>query len=177
MMADPSKHRSSTSIVRRAVYAGSFDPITNGHLDVVDRSAKLFDELIVAVLNNPEKTSLFTPAERIELIQKTVHQHDNVTVDLFDGLLVDFCRRRGASAVIRGVRAVSDFEYEFQMALMNRRLNPDVETIFMMPQDLYTYLSSRLVKEVFRLGGNVVGLVPDLVLEALARKLPDRPKL
>ena len=176
-MADPSKHRSPTPKLRRAVYAGSFDPITNGHLDVVDRSAKLFDELIVAVLNNPEKTSLFTPAERIELIQKTVQHHDNITVDLFDGLLVDFCRRRGASAVIRGVRAVSDFEYEFQMALMNRRLNPDVETIFMMPQDLYTYLSSRLVKEVFRLGGNVVGLVPDLVLAALDHKFPDRPKL
>ena len=174
-MAEPAKQHSSTPKIRRAVYAGSFDPITNGHLDVVDRSAKLFDELIVAVLNNPEKTSLFTPAERIELIQTTV-KHDNVTVDLFDGLLVDFCRKRGASAVIRGVRAVSDFEYEFQMALMNRRLNPDVETIFMMPQDLYTYLSSRLVKEVFRLGGNVVGLVPDLVLEALARKLPDRPR-
>jgi pantetheine-phosphate adenylyltransferase len=159
------------------VYAGSFDPITNGHLDVVQRSAKLFDELIVAVLNHPEKTALFTPAERIELIQKSIQDHDNVTVDLFDGLLVEYCRSRGASVVIRGVRAVSDFEYEFQMALMNRRLNPQVETIFMMPQDLYTYLSSRLVKEVFRLGGSVEGLVPDVVLEALARKYPDRPRL
>jgi pantetheine-phosphate adenylyltransferase len=163
--------------VTRAVYAGSFDPITNGHLDIVQRSAKLFDELIVAVLNNPEKTSLFTPAERIELIHKSVDELDNVSVDLFDGLLVEYCRRRGASVVIRGVRAVSDFEYEFQMALMNRRLNADVETIFMMPQDLYTYLSSRLVKEVFRLGGNVAGLVPVEVLEALARKYPDRPHL
>ena len=161
----------------RAVYAGSFDPITNGHLDIVQRSAKLFDELVIAVLNNPDKTSLFTPAERIELIHQSTREHKNVTVDLFDGLLVEYCRRRGASVVIRGVRAVSDFEYEFQMALMNRRLNPDIETIFMMPQDLYTYLSSRLVKEVFRLGGNVAGLVPDGVLQALAHKYPDRPDL
>ena len=161
----------------RAVYAGSFDPITNGHLDIVQRSAKLFDELIVAVLNNPEKTSLFSPDERIELIQKSIAKHKNVTVDLFDGLLVEYCRSRGASVVIRGVRAVSDFEYEFQMALMNRRLNADIETIFMMPQDLYTYLSSRLVKEVYRLGGSVVGLVPHDVLDALEQKYPDRPRV
>jgi pantetheine-phosphate adenylyltransferase len=163
--------------VKRAVYAGSFDPITNGHLDIVERSARVFDEVIVAVLNNEQKASLFSPSERVDLIRRSIAPHKNASVDLFDGLLVDYCRRRGASVVIRGVRAVSDFEYEFQMALMNRRLNPAVDTVFMMPQEDYTYLSSRLVKEVFRLGGDVEGLVPAVALEALTLKYPDRPKL
>ncbi len=160
-----------------AIYPGSFDPITNGHLDIIERASKLFDRVVVAVLSNPAKSSLFTPEERVGLIERSVVGLPHVTADLFAGLLVDYCYRHDASVIIRGIRAVSDFEYEFQMALMNRRLRDEVETLFMMPQELYTYLSSRLVKEVFSLGGSVRGLVPDFVLEALTQKYPSRPNL
>ena len=150
-----------------AVYPGSFDPLTNGHVDIILRGARLFDRIIVAILVNAEKAPLFTMEERVEIARKVFEKHPNVEVDTFDGLLVDYARRRGAGVIVRGLRAVSDFEFEMQMALMNRRLNPRVETVFMMPKEDYIYLSSRLVKEVHFLGGDVTGLVPDLVLEHL----------
>ncbi|HEV8122547.1 MAG TPA: pantetheine-phosphate adenylyltransferase, partial [Candidatus Polarisedimenticolia bacterium] len=136
-----------------AIYPGTFDPITNGHLDLIERGARLFDRLIVALLRNADKAPLLTLEERQEVVQRVVEPYPNVSVESFDGLLVDYCRARGARAIVRGLRALSDFEYEFQMALMNRRLEPGVETVFMMPSETYSYLSSRLVKEVARLGG------------------------
>src|ERR1700730_10489803 len=156
--------------MKRAIYPGSFDPVTNGHLDVVERARKLFDEVIVAVAHNDEKQPLFSLEERLELLKQTVGTIDNVRIAQFDGLLVECARTEKASAVIRGLRAVSDFEFEFQMALMNRKLESGVETIFLMPKEEYTYLSSRLVKEIARLGGDVAGFVPRPVAEALARK-------
>jgi pantetheine-phosphate adenylyltransferase len=150
-----------------AIYPGSFDPITNGHLDLIERGARLFDRLIVALLRNADKAPLLTLEERQEVVQRVVEPYPNVSVESFDGLLVDYCRARGARAIMRGLRALSDFEYEFQMALMNRRLKPGVETVFMMPSEAYSYLSSRLVKEVARLGGDVSGLVPPAVLPLL----------
>jgi pantetheine-phosphate adenylyltransferase len=156
--------------VRRAIYPGSFDPITNGHLDVIQRAAKLFDEVVVAVAFNEQKHSLFKVDERVDLLRETTTGISNVSVSRFDGLLVDFARSQGASAVVRGLRAVSDFEFEFQMALMNRKLEPDIETIFMMPAEKYTYLSSRIVKEIGRLGGNVDAFVPVSVAAALRVK-------
>jgi pantetheine-phosphate adenylyltransferase len=156
--------------VRRAIYPGSFDPITNGHLDVIQRAAKLFDEVIVAVAFNEQKKSLFPVDERVALIQGTTGEFTNVRVSRFDGLLVDFARSQGASAVVRGLRAVSDFEFEFQMALMNRKLEPEIETIFMMPAEKYTYLSSRIIKEIGRLGGNLDSFVPVSVATALRAK-------
>ncbi len=157
-----------------AVYPGSFDPITNGHVDIITRGARLFDRIIVAIASNAEKSPLFTMEERIEIARAVFHDAPNVEVEAFDGLLVDYVQRRHAQVIVRGLRAVSDFEYEFQMALMNRRLNGSVETIFMMPAEQYSYISSRLIKEVFSLGGRVHGLVPDMVEERLRQKVSGR---
>jgi pantetheine-phosphate adenylyltransferase len=158
--------------MRTAVYPGSFDPLTNGHLDIIRRGSRLFDRLLVAILENEGKSPLFTVAERKELITRCVADIPGVEVHSFSGLLVDFMRRVDATAVVRGIRAVSDYEYELQMALMNREISPGVETIFMLPAVEYTYVSSRLIKEVFRLGGDVARLVPPLVLESLKQRLP-----
>ena len=154
-----------------AVYPGSFDPLTNGHVDIITRGARLFDRIVVAILINSEKSPLFTMEERVEIAREVFKDVPNVEVDTFDGLLVDYVDRRGAQVIVRGLRAVSDFEFEFQMALMNQRLNGRIETIFLMPAEQYTYTSSRLIKEVFRLGGKVHGLVPDMVEDRLRRKL------
>ena len=148
------------AMIRRAIYPGSFDPVTNGHLDVIDRARKLFDEVIVAVAHNDQKHPLFTLEERLDLLQRTIGELENVEIAPLDGLLVDFAVARKATAVIRGLRAVSDFEFEFQMALMNRKLEATVETIFLMPKEEYTYLSSRIVKEIARLGGDVTEFRP-----------------
>ena len=156
--------------MRRAIYPGSFDPITNGHLDVIERARKLFDEVIVAVAHNDEKQPLFALEERLDLLQETVGRIDSVRIAQFDGLLVDFAVQQEAVAVIRGLRAVSDFEFEFQMALMNRKLQGAVETIFLMPKEEYTYLSSRIIKEIARLGGDVSSFVPMTAAKALGRK-------
>jgi len=153
-----------------AVYPGSFDPLTNGHVDIIMRGARLFDRIVVAILMNAEKAPLFTMAERVEIAREVFRQHAKVEVDTFDGLLVDYVERRKAQVIVRGLRAVSDFEFEFQMALMNQRLNPQIETVFMMPAEQYTYISSRLIKEVFALGGRVHGLVPELVEHRLREK-------
>jgi pantetheine-phosphate adenylyltransferase len=158
--------------MRTAVYPGSFDPLTNGHLDIIRRATRLFDRVMVAVLENEGKAPLFTVAERKELIARCTKDIAGVEVHSFSGLLVDFMRRVNASVVVRGIRAISDYEYELQMALMNRELNAQAETIFMLPAVEYTYVSSRLVKEVFRLGGDVERLVPPPVLESLRRRLP-----
>jgi pantetheine-phosphate adenylyltransferase len=154
-----------------AIYPGSFDPMTNGHLDLIARGSKLFDHLIVGVLENSAKNPLFSIAERVEMLREGTGVYPNVEVATFAGLLVNFARARGARAVLRGIRAISDYEYELQMAMLNRRLNPEVETIFLMPDAQYSYVSSRLVKEAARLGGSVDGLVPELVLRRLAARL------
>ncbi len=154
-----------------AVYPGSFDPPTNGHVDIISRGARLFDRIIVAILVNAEKSPLFTMEERVEILREVFRDQPNVEVDTFDGLLVEYVERRHAQVIVRGLRAVSDFEFEFQMALMNRRLTPRIETVFMMPAEQYTYISSRLIKEVFALGGRVQGLVPDLVEQRLRAKV------
>lgn len=165
-------------VMRRAIYPGSFDPVTNGHLDVIERAAKLFDEVLVAVAVNSQKQPLFTVAERLDLLARTTAAHGGkVRVVRFEGLLVDYARTEGAAAIIRGLRAVSDFEFEFQMALMNRKLNPGVETIFLMPREEYTYLSSRIIKEIARLGGEVGSFVPNCVSVALREKYPLPAKL
>ncbi len=155
-----------------AIYPGSFDPVTNGHLDLIARGARIFDRLVVAVLQNLEKEPLFPATERVEMLRQVTAEWANVEVDLFAGLLVDYVRRQNAQVILRGIRAVSDYEYELQMALMNRRLEPGVETVFMMPAERYSYLSSRLVREVARLGGNIEGLVPAPVVERLRAKIP-----
>jgi pantetheine-phosphate adenylyltransferase len=162
--------------MRTVIYPGSFDPFTNGHLDLVQRAAKLFDHVIVAVALSEGKNPLFTSAERLELVRQSIKGMDNVVADAFDGLLIDYVERRGGQAVIRGLRAVSDFEFEFQLALMNRKLNERIETIFMMPKDTYTFLSSRIVKEIARLGGDVSAFVPSHVVTALRKKLGVAPK-
>jgi pantetheine-phosphate adenylyltransferase len=155
---------------RLAVYPGSFDPLTNGHLDLIRRAACLFEPLVVAVLRNPEKKGLFSVEERLELIRESLDGIDGVEVDSFDGLLVDYVRERGGRQIVRGIRALSDFEYEFQMALMNRRLASDIETVFLMPREEFTFLSSRMVREVALLGGSVDDFVPPPV----ARRLGER---
>lgn len=154
-----------------AVYPGSFDPPTNGHLDLIERGSKIFDELVVALLRNPEKRPLFTLAERSEMLESLTSQFRNVRVDSFEGLTVDYAAKVKARAVLRGIRAISDYEYELQMALMNRKLRPDLETVFMMPAGKYSYLSSRLVREIAHLGGSIRGLVPELVERRLKGKL------
>jgi len=153
-----------------AIYPGSFDPITSGHLDVIERGSRLFDRLIVAILLNDEKDPLFSVEERMEMLREVLSAFPNVEVDHFEGLLVDYAMQKKAKAVLRGIRAISDYEYELQMALMNRKLQPQLETVFMMPAEAYSYLSSRLVKEIFRLGGSVRGLVPELVEQRLREK-------
>jgi pantetheine-phosphate adenylyltransferase len=156
--------------MRIAVYPGSFDPLTNGHVDIIRRGARLFDRIVVAILVNEQKTPMFSTADRVAMVREAFDAEPAVDVETFDGLLVDFAERHQACAIVRGLRAVSDFEYEFQMALMNRRLNARVETVFMMPAAEYSYISSRLVKEVVMLGGSVAGLVPP----AVERRLQDR---
>jgi pantetheine-phosphate adenylyltransferase len=153
-----------------AVYPGSFDPLTNGHVDIITRGVRLFDRIVVAILVNAEKSPLFTLEERVEMSRAVFKGQSNVEVDTFEGLLVDYVARRHAQVIVRGLRAVSDFEFEFQMALMNQRLNGNIETVFMMPSEKYTFISSRLIKEVFALGGQVHGLVPDLVETRLREK-------
>jgi pantetheine-phosphate adenylyltransferase len=162
--------------MRLAIYPGSFDPITNGHLDVIHRASRLFDELIVAVALNDQKhaSCLFTADERIAILEEACEGVAKVRVAKLNGLLVDFARGCGANAIVRGLRAVSDFEFEFQMALMNRKMEPDIETIFLMPKEEYTYLSSRIVKEIARLGGNVEAFIPPCALKALAKKFPGK---
>ena len=155
---------------RLAIFPGSFDPLTNGHVDIILRCAHLFERVVVAVLVNPDKQPLFSPDERVGIIREVFREYPNIEVDTFAGLLVEYARRRRASALVRGLRAVSDFEYEFQMALMNRHLEPTLETVFMMPAEQYTYLSSRLIKEVFSLGGDVSGLVPPAVERRMTEK-------
>lgn len=156
---------------RVAIYPGSFDPLTLGHVDIMQRGSSLFDKIIVAVLKNVDKEPLFTVDERLAMIQDTFRDQDNVEADAFSGLLVDYAASRQATTIVRGVRAISDFEYEFQMALMNRRLAPTIETVFMMPAEEYSYVSSRLVKEVARLGGNISGLVPPRVEKRLYQRV------
>ncbi len=157
--------------MRTVIYPGSFDPLTNGHLDVIQRAAKLFDQVIVAVAKNESKTPLFALEERLQLVNASIAHLANVRADAFDCLLVDYVERQSAQAIFRGLRAVSDFEFEFQLALMNRKLNERIETIFMMPKDTYTFLSSRIVKEIARLGGDVSSFVPPVVQSALKSRL------
>ncbi len=154
-----------------AIYPGSFDPVTNGHLDLISRGAMIFDQLIVAVAKNLEKDALFTVRERVEMLEAVTFEWKNVEVEQFDGLLMNYARSQGASVVIRGIRAVSDYEYELQMAMMNRKIEPDIETVFMLPGEAYSFLSSRLVKELARLGGPVKDFVPPLVVERLRAKV------
>ena len=160
--------------MRRAIYPGSFDPVTNGHLDIIQRGCKLFDEIIIAILINPEKTPFFSVTERKEILAEVLKDIERgackLVVDSFEGLLVQYAAEKEAHAIVRGIRAISDYEYELQMALMNRRLEPALETVFMMPAEAYSYVSSRLVKEVFQLGGDISGLVPAVVKEQMRRK-------
>jgi pantetheine-phosphate adenylyltransferase len=160
-----------------AIYPGTFDPLTNGHVDIIQRGSRVFDRIIVGILLNVEKSPLFTVPERVAIAREVFAGNPNVEVDTFDGLLVEYARRRRAGVIVRGLRAISDFEYEMQMALMNRHLNPEVETVFMMPAEPYTYVSSRLVKEVVALGGSVTTLVPSIVEDRLREKKLGRETL
>jgi pantetheine-phosphate adenylyltransferase len=168
------------TFMRRAIYPGSFDPITNGHMDIIERGCKLFDEIIIAILVNPDKKPFFTIEERLEMLRQVIEEIDQgscrLLVEDFRGLLVDYAVERKADAIVRGIRAISDYEYELQMALMNRRLEPRLETVFMMPAEAYSYVSSRLVKEVFLLGGKIEGLVPASIEAIMRRKLEGREK-
>ena len=156
---------------KKAIYPGSFDPITNGHIDIVLRAQSIFDEVVVAILKNPDKDSLFTVRERIDMLKEIFKENGRVTIRAFDGLLVNFARQLNANAIVRGLRAISDFEYEFQMALMNRKLSPEIETVFMTPREEYTYLSSGLVKEIASHGGDIHEFVPEIVEKRLRNKL------
>jgi pantetheine-phosphate adenylyltransferase len=160
-----------------AIYPGTFDPLTNGHVDIIQRGSRLFARIIVGILLNVEKSPLFTVSERVDIAREVFRPYANVEVDTFDGLLVEYARRKRAGVIVRGLRAISDFEYEMQMALMNRHLNPEVETVFMMPAEPYTYVSSRLVKEVVALGGSVTTLVPSIVEDRLREKKLGRETL
>jgi pantetheine-phosphate adenylyltransferase len=155
----------------KALYPGTFDPLTNGHVDLIQRGARIFDHLTVAILVNPVKNPLFTVDERVEMLEEVASTIGNVSVATFNGLMVDFARQQGATAVLRGIRAISDYEHEFQMALMNRRLAPEVETVFLQPAGRYSFVSSRMVKEVFSFGGDVTGLVPPHVLKRLRARI------
>ena len=159
-----------------AIYPGSFDPITNGHLDLVQRGARMFDRLIVSILRNDAKQPLFSVEERVEMLREVVQVYSNVEVDSFDGLLVDYAAKQSATVLLRGIRAISDYEYELQMALMNRRLRPGIETVFMMANETYSFISSRLVKEVYGLGGNISGLVPPSVEARMHQRISQRKK-
>ena len=162
------RHIMKTSV---AIYPGSFDPVTNGHLDLIGRGEQMFDHLIVAVLKNVEKQSLFSVGERVEMLREVTKKWDSVEIDVFDGLLVDYARKRGAGVILRGIRAISDYEYELQMALMNRKLEPRLETVFMLPGESYSYLSAKLVREIAQLGGPLAGLVPPIVEQRLRTKV------
>lgn len=156
--------------MRVAIYPGTFDPVTNGHLDIIKRSLHLFDQVIIAIASDNYKNTLFTPEERLGLMHAVVKDTENVEVDSFKGLLIDYCLKKGALTIIRGLRAVSDFEYEFQMALMNKKLNPRIDTVFLMTDQKYSYISSSLIKQIAQLGGCIQGLVPNEVADALAQK-------
>jgi len=160
-----------------AIYPGSFDPPTNGHLDLIQRGSKIFEELVVAILRNPEKSPMFSVAERMEMLRELTKELPNVRIDMFDGLMVEYAKSIDAMCVLRGIRAISDYEYELQMALMNRKLEPTLETVFMMPADKYSYVSSRLVREVAQAGGPVKGLVPEVVEQRVREKLDPAYKL
>src|SRR5215469_18692728 len=176
------RHKIGLDLARRgqlkqitAIYPGSFDPVTNGHLDLINRGGKLFDRLIVAIAQNPDKGgSLFSVEERVEMLKAMTAQIENVTVDSFEGLLMSYCMEKNANAVLRGIRAVSDYEFELQMALMNRKIEPRVETVFMMPAEKYSYLSSRIVREIASFGGPLTGLVPDMVEQRLHRRIQEQ---
>ncbi|MEW5807701.1 MAG: pantetheine-phosphate adenylyltransferase [Acidobacteriota bacterium] len=168
--------RKRKPLLLKAVYPGTFDPITNGHIDIIDRGSSIFDEIIVAILRNPEKQPLFSIEERIQMIEKAIAGFPNVRIETFDGLLVDYAEKIGAKVIVRGLRAISDFEYELQMAMMNRRIKSNLETVFMMPCESYSYLSSKLVREVAELGGKLTGLVPAEVEKRLQERFRSKKR-